>query len=152
MDGDYESALGAAGRKLDSFPADFAAALSSGRIPVAALGTWLALERNPALKLLLQRGGAGFRERLLGDPLFLSKLGIECGVGVCTKLTAEKTKRGENFLAEADFVVANVIMAIFADFMLTWLPAPTLPLGPKARSGARGRGVCAALRRAAAAL
>ena len=39
---------------------------------------------------------------------------------------AEYTKRGESFYKEADFVFANTLMAIIADFMLTWLPAPTL--------------------------
>jgi hypothetical protein len=29
-------------------------------------------------------------------------------------------------LQELDFVAANVMMAIIADFMLVWLPAPTL--------------------------
>jgi hypothetical protein len=36
---------------------------------------------------------AGFRERLLADPAFLAKLSIELGIGFCTKLTAEYTKR-----------------------------------------------------------
>ena len=42
--------------------------------------------QNPLFRFLLYRGGAGFRERLLGDGLFLSKLGIELGVGICTKV------------------------------------------------------------------
>ena len=29
-------------------------------------------------------------------------------------------------MQELDFVLANVIMALVADFMLVWLPAPTL--------------------------
>ena len=29
-------------------------------------------------------------------------------------------------LQELDFVLANVLMALVADFMLVWLPAPTL--------------------------
>jgi len=37
---------------------------------------------------------------------------------LCVQLTAEKAKRQENFGAEIDFVAANVIMAIIADFML----------------------------------
>jgi hypothetical protein len=105
-------------------------------VPASAVLTWLAVETNPIRKLLLFAGGAGFRERLLGDALFLNKLAIECGIGVCTKLSAEAAKRRENFAKEADFVVANVIMAIIADFMLTWLPAPTLPLSPKLASTA----------------
>lgn len=134
---EVKDALAAAGKKLESFPADFAAALAAGRVSLTALTTWLALEKNPLYRVLLFRGGQGFRERLLGDSLFLNKLAIEVGVGVCTKLAAEKAKRGDNFVVEADFVVANVIMALFADFMLTWLPAPTLPLSaglPKAAS------------------
>jgi hypothetical protein len=35
-----------------------------------------------------------------------------------SQLSAEKAKRQENFSAEIDFVAANVIMAIIADFML----------------------------------
>lgn len=128
--------------------------------------------QNALAKFLLFSGGQGFRERLLGDPLFLVKLGIELGVGLCTKarlfltphspsptspipspdpfpyptppplqpsrslpqLTAEKTKRGKDFAKEADFVLANVLMALLADFALTWLPAPTLPLSPRLAS------------------
>ena len=118
-------------RSLESFPADFGRALSTGVVPASAVLTWLAVETNPIRKLLLYAGGGGFRERLLGDPLFLNKLAIEVGIGVCTKISAEATKRRENFWKETDFVVANVIMAIIADFMLTWLPAPTLPLAPR---------------------
>eukprot|EP00798_Chlamydomonas_sp_ICE-L_P014341 gene14341-20334_t len=71
-------------------------------------------------------GASGLRERLLADPNFSAKMAIECGIGVCTKLTAEKTKREDNFMSEIDFVAANVVMAIIADWMLTWLPAPAL--------------------------
>ena len=39
----------------------------------------------------------GFRERLLADPSFLVKVGIEVGIGIFTKSSAEYAKRGENF-------------------------------------------------------
>jgi hypothetical protein len=125
-------------RKLDSFPADFARALSTGVVPPAALATWLAVEKNVLTRLLLLRGGQGFRERLLGDKLFLNKMAIEVGIGIVTKVSAEYTKRRENIWKEADFVLANVIMAIIADFMLTWLPAPTLPLSPRLAASSSG--------------
>jgi len=32
---------------------------------------------------------------------------------------------------ELDFVAANVLMALIADFMLAWLPAPTLALAQR---------------------
>jgi Protein RETICULATA-related len=70
--------------------------------------------------------GAGFRERLMADPSFFVKVGIECGIGICTKGAAEYEKRKGRFAQELDFVTANVIMAIIADFMLVWLPAPTM--------------------------
>lgn len=51
---------------------------------------------------------------------------LQVGIGICTKTTAEATKRGDMFFSELDFVVANVIMALVADFCLVWLPAPTV--------------------------
>ena len=95
----------------------------------------------------------GMRERLLADPNFIVKVGIEVscslvvfllhcrlfsallrltltapqvGIGLFTKSTAEYTKRQDNFMKEIDFVAANVIMALVADFCLVFLPAPTL--------------------------
>ncbi|KAG0483648.1 hypothetical protein HPP92_011732 [Vanilla planifolia] len=55
---------------------------------------------------------------------------MECGVGIFTKTTAEWERRRENFMKELDFVFADVVMAIIADFMLVWLPAPTVSLRP----------------------
>ena len=52
--------------------------------------------------------------------------GSQVGIGICTKSTAEYTKRGDHFWNEIDYVGANLAMAIVADFMLVWLPAPTL--------------------------
>lgn len=97
---------------------------------VEILKRFLEMEANFFAKLVW--GIQGFRERLLADPSFPIKLAIECGIGVVTKVTAEKTKREDKFWAEIDFVGANVVMAIIADFMLTWLPAPTLSYAPQA--------------------
>ena len=132
---------------------------------------YAALQRSALLAPLL--GWQGFEERLLADPSFMVKVGIEVrtcgaaecatiyakhdwlssalqggsrrsaalwssliltapppscafqvGIGICTKTTAEATKRGGMFFAELDFVIANVIMALVADFCLVWLPAP----------------------------
>lgn len=43
-----------------------------------------------------------------------------------TKSAAELNKRGDSFYNELDFVFANVVMAIIADYMLCYLPAPTI--------------------------
>lgn len=118
-------ALLAAGKTLSSLPPDFAAALQAGRIPADVLDRYLKLSAG-ILAPLLRVGG--FRERLLADPSFMVKVAIEVGIGILTKSTAEYTKRGDRFSSEIDFVAANVAMALVADFMLVWLPAPTLSL------------------------
>ena len=99
--------LAASGRSLESFTPDFAKALAAGTVPPSAVAAWLAAESNPLVRFLLFHGGAGFRERLLGDALFLNKMAIECGIGVFTKLSAEFAKRGDAFWKEGDFVSAN---------------------------------------------
>ncbi|GAB4814932.1 hypothetical protein N2152v2_001978 [Parachlorella kessleri] len=148
-----------AGKALETLPADMAEALSAGKLPQEMLQRFLDMDKNPILAWLLRIGP--FRERLLADPSFMVKVAIECGIGICTKCTAEYNKRGDNFnkastagapsvtqngravlqqrravrpeRGELDFVFANVLMAIIADFMLVWLPAPAFSLsGPKA--------------------
>ena len=73
------------GRKLDTLPSDLAAAIESGRIGGDIVSRFNELEANGFIKWLLQF--EGFRERLLADELFLTKLGIECGIGLVAKVT-----------------------------------------------------------------
>lgn len=133
MDPALVALLAAAGKSASSLPADMAAALSKGTVTVEILQRYLELEASLLLGWLMKF--PGFRERLLADPSFMVKLAIECGIGVCTKCTAEYTKRGDSFNKELDFVAANVVMAIIADFMLVWLPAPTLSYAAAASAG-----------------
>jgi hypothetical protein len=112
---------------------DFAAALVAGKVPADVLARYLKMADSPLAAFL---GIAGFRERLLADPSFFVKVAIEVGIGIFTKSTAEYTKRGESFSKELDFVAANVAMALVADFMLVWLPAPTLSFAAKAAPSA----------------
>ncbi|XP_039851895.1 protein RETICULATA-RELATED 4, chloroplastic-like [Panicum virgatum] len=116
------------GRKLDSLPSDLAAAVEGGRVTGEIVRRFNELEASALFRWLLQF--RGFRERLLADDLFLAKLAMECGVGVIAKTAAEYEKRRENFMKEIDIVIADVVMAIVADFMLVYLPAPTVSLQP----------------------
>nr|XP_027106949.1 protein RETICULATA-RELATED 4, chloroplastic-like [Coffea arabica] len=127
-------ALAEVGRSLDSIPRDLAAAIEAGRVPGSIVSTYFELEESQLLRWLLNFGG--FKERLLADDLFLTKVGIECGVGIFTKTAAELKKRREKFSKELDFVFADVVMALVADFMLVWLPAPTVSLRPPLAVGA----------------
>ncbi|PKU67980.1 protein RETICULATA-RELATED 4, chloroplastic [Dendrobium catenatum] len=121
-------ALAEIGRSIDSIPSDLAAAIDAGRIPGEIVYRFADLEKSSIFRWLLQFGG--FKERLLADDLFLAKVAMECGVGIFTKTAAEWERRRENFMKELDFVFADVVMAIIADFMLVWLPAPTVSLRP----------------------
>ncbi|XP_050387742.1 protein RETICULATA-RELATED 4, chloroplastic-like [Argentina anserina] len=119
-------AIAEAGRTAESLPKDLAAAVEAGRVPGLIVKRFFELENSAIFRWLLQFDG--FKERLLADDLFLTKVGIECGVGVFTKTAAELERRREKFTQELDFVLADVVMAIIADFMLVWLPAPTVSL------------------------
>ncbi|EOA19625.1 hypothetical protein CARUB_v10002952mg [Capsella rubella] len=116
------------GTGLDTLPKDLAAAIESGRIPGSVITRFLELQKSAVMRWLMQF--AGFRERLLADDLFLAKLAMECGVGIFTKTAAEYERRRENFFNELEVVCADVAMAIIADFMLVYLPAPTVSLRP----------------------
>ncbi|KAI5603621.1 hypothetical protein BDE02_01G230900 [Populus trichocarpa] len=118
--------LAEAKRSVESLPQDLAAAIRAGRIPGAVVSRFFELENSRFLRWLMQFDG--FRERLLADDLFLAKVGMECGVGMFTKTAAEYERRRENFFNELEVVFADVVMAIIADFMLVFLPAPTVSL------------------------
>ncbi|KAJ8551350.1 hypothetical protein K7X08_000720 [Anisodus acutangulus] len=122
-------ALTEAGRSLESLPKDLQAAIEDGRIPGSIVLRYFELEKSPLLAWLLRFGG--FKERLLADDLFLAKLGMECSVGIFTKTAAEYERRRENFFNELEIVAADVVMAVIADFMLVYLPAPTVSLRPR---------------------
>ncbi|KAI8573195.1 hypothetical protein RHMOL_Rhmol01G0260000 [Rhododendron molle] len=121
-------ALAAAGRALESLPRDLAAAIEAGMVPESVVSRYFELEKSAFFRWLLQF--AGFKERLLADDMFLTKVFIECGIGLFAKTAAEYEKRKENFFNELKVVSANLVMAIVADFMLVFLPAPTVSLRP----------------------
>lgn len=118
--------LVAAGRDASSIPAALAEAAKQGKVSAEIIQRYLKLENNPLFRQLLKI--PGFRDRLLADESFIVKVGIELGIGLVCKLAAEREKRRSAFKREIDFVFANVIMALIADFMLVWLPAPSLNL------------------------
>ena len=78
------AALAALGRSVEWLPADLADAVLAGRIPAIIVERFAALQSSPIFRFLMQSGG--FKERLLADDLFLTKVAIECGVGIFTKV------------------------------------------------------------------
>lgn len=80
------AAIAEAGRSSDSLPKDLAAAIEAGRVPGSIVRRFFELEKSAVFRWLL--GFDGFKERLLADDLFLTKVAIECGVGIFTKVCA----------------------------------------------------------------
>jgi hypothetical protein len=132
----YAALLLAAGRRLETLPLDVATAVQKGKIAPDMFKKYLDMGKNPILFWLMQF--PGFRERLMADPGFILKLAIELGIGICTKTTAEYAKRQDKFESQLDFVAANILMALVADFMLVWLPAPTYAVGGKVGAASGG--------------
>lgn len=77
-------ALAEAGESLESLPNDLAKAIEAGRIPGLIVKRYFELQKSALIRWLLCFGG--FKERLLADDLFLTKVAIECGVGIFTKV------------------------------------------------------------------
>lgn len=74
------------GRSLDNLPMDLAEAARDGKINGEIIMRFVSLENSPLFKWLLHFGA--FRERLLADDIFLSKLLMECGIGLFTKVNS----------------------------------------------------------------
>lgn len=76
--------LAEAGKSLESFPADLAVAVKAGRVPGSIVQRFFEMEKSVVFRWLFKFGG--FKERLLADDLFLSKLVMECVVVIFTKV------------------------------------------------------------------
>ncbi|CAN0463226.1 unnamed protein product, partial [Hapterophycus canaliculatus] len=67
-----------------------------------------------------------WRARLLGDSAFMTKLAIEMVTGTAAQVLAEYQKRGKKFTEELDFVFADTLTCLFANFAAVWLSCPTV--------------------------
>lgn len=141
--GDEEATAAAAlqsrGFTRADVPADILAAVGRGTVTASVIAAWARAASNPISRLLMATGPA-MRNRFLADELFALKIGIEEAIGIFGKLSAEYERRRERFLPEADFVFANLVTALLADFALTALPAPSVALDGAAAAAKSGLG------------
>lgn len=56
------------------------------------------------------------------------------------KALAEYQKRGEDFVRELDFVVADILTSLFANFAAVWLSCPTVAASASKRGAAAAGG------------
>lgn len=141
--GDEEASAAAAlqsrGFTRADVPADILAAVARGTVTASVITAWARAASNPISRLLMATGPA-MRNRFLADELFALKIGIEEAIGIFGKLSAEYERRREHFFAEADFVFANLVTALLADFALTALPAPSVALDGAVSAAKTGLG------------
>lgn len=133
-----EAVLARRNLSLANIPEDILLAYRNGYISVDNISNYFSAYANIVSRLLMSCG-SGMRNRFLADKLFFLKIMIEVGIGIFGKLSAEFEQRRATFWKEGEFVFANVITAILADFALVYLPAPSVALA----RNARGSGIVA---------
>jgi hypothetical protein len=114
-------------------PGDMRAALEAGRIGEAELANWKSVLANPLTKALA--ASTYVRCRLLAEPRLPAILAIEVGVGCLATLAAEKAARGDKFLAELDFVLANQVLIVLTNIALVLALTPAAPVAPPPVAG-----------------
>ncbi|KAJ8901874.1 hypothetical protein NDN08_004079 [Rhodosorus marinus] len=102
-------------------------AFQTGNISGLAVVNYLKCILNPAKKLFLRLLPFTL-SRVLADNLFIFKVGVEEGLGIFGKLSAEAEQRRGSFFKEIDFVLCNLLTAFLVDFGLVYLPAPSVKL------------------------
>lgn len=56
----------------------------------------------------------------------MAKLAIEMVTGTVSQVLAEYQKRGRRFFKELEFVLADTLTCLFANFAAVWLSCPTV--------------------------
>lgn len=121
---------------INDLPKEILTAYRSKIIPLWAVSNYLVARANPLSRIMLPIGA--MRDRFLADKLFLLKILIEEGIGLCGKLSAEYQQRRSAFWKEGEFVFANVLIALLADFALVFFPAPSLSLNRPSSASSKG--------------
>ncbi|KAK1355079.1 protein RETICULATA-RELATED 5, chloroplastic [Heracleum sosnowskyi] len=87
--------MNAAGMRRDALPQDLQRGLDLGLVSPEVLQNFFDLEQYPMISELTHRF-QGFRERLLADPKFLTRLAIEESISITTTLLAQYGKHETN--------------------------------------------------------
>jgi len=107
-------------------PRDLRKALQSGTISEETVLRYVELSGRPVMKILIRN--VPFRNRALADPHMVNKIWAEQFLSISLVLSAEVLKRGDYFLKELEYVVANLVIGRFVNFALFFFMAPTLTL------------------------
>ncbi|XP_023527108.1 protein RETICULATA, chloroplastic-like [Cucurbita pepo subsp. pepo] len=88
----------------------------------------------------LMKSCAMLRNRMLADPSFFFKVGVELVIDSCCATLAEVQKRGKDFWTEFELYLADILVGVGVNFALVALLAPYARFGqPSVSKGFLGR-------------
>ncbi|GAB2285495.1 hypothetical protein Dimus_019944 [Dionaea muscipula] len=122
-------------RRGASLPSDMLEAARTTGIRELILDRYLVLQGPGRILGFLMRHWAMLRNRMLADPAFLFKVGIEVVIDSCCATFAEVQKRGEEFWTEFELYLADILVGVVVDIALVSLLAPYVRIGRQHVSG-----------------
>ncbi|OIW03900.1 hypothetical protein TanjilG_30176 [Lupinus angustifolius] len=129
-------------------PSDMVEAAKNIGIREMFLLRYLELEGSAWPLSFLMKHCSMLRNRMLADPSFLFKVGIEVVIDSCCATFAEVQKRGKDFWAEFELYAADLLVGVVVDIALVGILAPYARIGkPSVSKGLLGgiQHACAAL-------
>ncbi|KAF6161102.1 hypothetical protein GIB67_007743 [Kingdonia uniflora] len=134
----FEEVMKMIGARGASLPYDMLEAAKTVGIRKVLLLRYLD-SQVPILGFLV-KSSSWLRNRLLADPSFLYKIGIEIVIDTCCATFAEVQKRGKKFWAEFELYVADMLVGVVVNVALVGLLAPYVRIGqPSLSKGLLGR-------------
>ncbi|GLT63810.1 hypothetical protein SLA2020_363440 [Shorea laevis] len=136
----FEDVMREAEAKGVSLPSDVMEAAKSTGIRKLFLSRYLELQGSVWPLGFLMRYCSLLRNRMLADPSFLFKVGIEIVIDSCCATFAEAQKRGKDFWSEFELFLADLLVGVVVDIALVGLLAPYARFGqPSVSRGLFGR-------------
>lgn len=109
-------------------PADMLETAKKFGLRLSALNAYAAVQ-GTLLSGFLARSIPFFRDRILADPKFLFKVGVEVVIDSGCTTVAEVRKRGDDFWKELELYFSDLMVGLVMDVVLVGLMAPAAVLG-----------------------
>ncbi|KAJ4969593.1 hypothetical protein NE237_002692 [Protea cynaroides] len=136
----FEEVMKEAEARGVSLPSDMLEAARTVGIRKVLLDRYLDLQGSFWPLGFAMRSCSLLRNRMLADPAFLFKVGTEIVIDSCSATLAEVQKRGEDFWAEFELYVADLLVGTVVNIALVAMLAPYVRFGqPTVSKGFLGR-------------
>jgi hypothetical protein len=117
------------GLERAALPADLRVGLDAGKLSLEQLRNYVAIRKSLLLRALASLGPF-LRNRLIANPQLAGVILIETALGVATMLIAEANARGDQLVAEIDFVLCDLALVVATNIALVITLSPAVALGP----------------------